>query len=188
MAAADHWDVDRAEGWFDRRAVVAVLVGRCVPLIRSVVSIPAGFRRMPFGIFTLYTLIGSLVWNAVLISIGYVLARQLGGRGARLDWFQYVVLALILAAIAWFIWSRRWSTDARAARPRGRIDPLLLRAERSQSADGCRHLRVLALEVVATAIDEVVGDRSTDRRRPLAPARRVSRTGPGSRGRTGTAP
>ncbi len=107
-------DVDRAEAWFDRRAVVAVLVGRCVPLIRSVVSIPAGFRRMPFGIFTLYTLIGSLVWNAVLISIGYALRDNWEDVEPALDWFQYVVLALILAAIVWFIWRRRFSAQARA--------------------------------------------------------------------------
>ena len=59
-------DVAKAERWFDRRAVVAVLVGRCVPLIRSLVSIPAGFRRMNFGMFTLYTAIGSLIWNTAL--------------------------------------------------------------------------------------------------------------------------
>ena len=62
-----------------------MLVGRCVPLIRSLVSIPAGFRRMPFATFTLYTAIGSLIWNTALIGAGYVAARQLGGRraGAR---------------------------------------------------------------------------------------------------------
>ena len=78
-------DIDKAERWFDRRAVVAVLVGRCIPLIRSLVSIPAGFRRMPFATFTLYTAIGSAIWNTALIGAGYAAARQLGGRraGAR---------------------------------------------------------------------------------------------------------
>ena len=56
-------DIDKAERWFDRRGVVTVLVGRCIPLIRSLVSIPAGFRRMPFATFTLYTAIGSAIWN-----------------------------------------------------------------------------------------------------------------------------
>lgn len=69
-------DLDRAESWFDRRSRVAVLVCRCVPLIRSLISIPAGFRRMPLGAFTLFTLIGSLVWNTVLITAGYLLADQ----------------------------------------------------------------------------------------------------------------
>jgi membrane protein DedA with SNARE-associated domain len=69
-------DLDRAESWFDRRSRSAVLVCRCIPLIRSLISIPAGFRRMPLGAFTLYTLIGSLVWNTVLITAGYLLADQ----------------------------------------------------------------------------------------------------------------
>jgi membrane protein DedA with SNARE-associated domain len=109
-------DVERAERWFDRRAVLAVLVGRCIPLIRSIVSIPAGFRRMPFWIFTVYTLIGSLVWNSTLIVIGYVLRENWDEVEPVLDWFQYVVLAAIVIAIVWFIWKRRWSKSARAAR------------------------------------------------------------------------
>lgn len=57
-------DIVRAEEWFDRRSNVAVLVGRCVPLIRSLVSIPAGFRRMKFVPFITLTAIGSAVWNS----------------------------------------------------------------------------------------------------------------------------
>lgn len=60
-------DLVRAEAWFDRRSFVAVLVGRCVPLIRSIVSIPAGFRRMKLTNFILLTAIGSAVWNIALI-------------------------------------------------------------------------------------------------------------------------
>jgi len=112
-------DIDRAERWFDRRAVVAVLVGRCVPLIRSLVSIPAGFRRMNFGIFTLYTALGSLVWNTALIGAGYALRSQWHDVEPILDIVQYVVVALILAAIAWLLWSRVFSPAARAARAAG---------------------------------------------------------------------
>lgn len=100
-------DIARAESWFDRRAVVAVLVGRCVPLIRSVVSIPAGFRQMPFGLFTLYTVIGSLVWNTALIGAGYLLRDNWEDVEPVLDVVQYVVIALIVAVIVWFIWKRR---------------------------------------------------------------------------------
>jgi membrane protein DedA with SNARE-associated domain len=69
-------DLDRAEEWFDRRSRSAVLLCRCIPLIRSLISIPAGFRRMPIVTFTAFTLIGSLVWNTILIVAGYVLADQ----------------------------------------------------------------------------------------------------------------
>ena len=69
-------DLDRAEAWFDRRSRTAVLVCRCVPLVRSLISVPAGFRRMPLGVCTLYTVAGSLVWNAVIVTTGHLLAGQ----------------------------------------------------------------------------------------------------------------
>ncbi|MGH9272676.1 MAG: DedA family protein [Ilumatobacteraceae bacterium] len=106
-------DVGRAERWFDRREVVALLVGRCVPLVRSLVSIPAGFSETPFWRFTLYTAIGSAIWNAMLISVGYALRDNWEDVEPVFDWFQYVVLALIVAVIAWFIWRRRFSVHAR---------------------------------------------------------------------------
>jgi membrane protein DedA with SNARE-associated domain len=109
-------DVAKAERWFDRRAVVAVLVGRCVPLIRSLVSIPAGFRRMNFGVFTLYTLIGSAIWNTALIGAGYVLRDNWHDVEPILSVVQYVVIALIVAAIGWLLWTRVFSPAAKAAR------------------------------------------------------------------------
>ena len=99
-------DITKAERWFDRRAVVAVLVGRCVPLIRSLVSIPAGFRRMPFGTFTLYTAIGSLIWNSALIGAGYVLRDNWEDVEPVLDVVQWIVIAAIVVAAVWFVWSR----------------------------------------------------------------------------------
>ena len=109
-------DITKAERWFDRRAVVAVLVGRCVPLIRSLVSIPAGFRRMPFGTFTLYTAIGSLIWNTALIGAGYALRDNWDRVEPVLGVVQWIVILAILAAIAWFLWSRVFSPKARAAK------------------------------------------------------------------------
>jgi membrane protein DedA with SNARE-associated domain len=91
----DETDLDRAESWFDRRSRSAVLVCRCVPLIRSLISIPAGFRRMPLGAFTLFTLMGSLVWNTVLVGAGYVLADQWEKVLEFTEPFQTLVAALI---------------------------------------------------------------------------------------------
>lgn len=100
-------DIARAERWFDRRSIVAVLVGRCVPLIRSLVSIPAGFRRMPFVTFTVYTAIGSLIWNSGLIGAGYALRDRWEDVEPVLDVVQYVVIAAIIGVLVWFVWSRR---------------------------------------------------------------------------------
>jgi membrane protein DedA with SNARE-associated domain len=75
--------------------------------VRSLISIPAGLRRMNFGLFTLYTAIGSLVWNAALIYAGYKLRDNWHDVEPVLDVVQYVVIAVIVLAIAWLV-SRRW--------------------------------------------------------------------------------
>ncbi len=115
-------DIERAERWFDRRAVVAVLIGRCVPLIRSLVSIPAGFRRMPLGTFIIYTVVGSLIWNTGLISAGYILGEEDRWKTIEdvMGYAQYVVILGILGAIAWFVWSRFISTEGRRRAHEGR--------------------------------------------------------------------
>lgn len=95
-------DLDRSEAWFDRRSRSAVLVCRCVPLLRSVISVPAGFRRMPFGVFTLFTVIGSLVWNTGLITAGYLLADQWEQVLQFTEPFQTVVVVAIVVTILVF--------------------------------------------------------------------------------------
>ncbi|NCZ89412.1 MAG: DedA family protein [Actinobacteria bacterium] len=95
-------DMVRAEEWFDRRSNAAVLIGRCVPLIRSLVSIPAGFRRMNFARFALLTAIGSAVWNVALIGAGAALGDQWDRVGDYVGIFQWVVIAALVVAVARF--------------------------------------------------------------------------------------
>jgi membrane protein DedA with SNARE-associated domain len=102
----DDKDLDRAEEWFDKRSGTAVLIGRCVPLIRSLVSIPAGFRRMPLAKFSLFTLIGSLVWNSALVGAGYALGDRWEQVGDYVGYLQYVVILVILVALGWFAWNK----------------------------------------------------------------------------------
>ena len=90
-------DLTRAEEWFDRHATSAVLIGRCVPLIRSVVSIPAGFRRMKLIPYIAYTFLGSLVWNILLIGAGALLGDNWERVGSYVGVFQWVVIALVIA-------------------------------------------------------------------------------------------
>ena len=99
-------DMERAEAWFDRRASAAVLLGRCVPLIRSVVSVPAGFRRMPLLRFTLLSALGSLVWNVALVSAGAVLGDRYEEVGGVVSILQTAVIVLIVAGLVWFVWTR----------------------------------------------------------------------------------
>ena len=93
-------DLTRAEEWFDRHAMSAVLVGRCVPLIRSVVSIPAGFRRMKLIPYIAYTFLGSLAWNIALVGAGAVLGENWERVEPVIATFQWIVIVVILAGIA----------------------------------------------------------------------------------------
>jgi membrane protein DedA with SNARE-associated domain len=102
----DEADLDRTEEWFDRRANSAVLICRCIPLMRSLISIPAGFRRMSLVPFTLYTLLGSLVWNVLLVGAGYLLGERWSQVEQPLDLFKNAVLLAIAAAIGWYVWRR----------------------------------------------------------------------------------
>lgn len=110
----DESDLARSEAWFDRYSGRAVLIGRCVPLIRSLVSIPAGYRRMAPLVFTLYTLVGSLMWNIALVGAGGLLGERWESVADPIGIAQWIVVAIILAAIVWFVWrriSRRSPTD-----------------------------------------------------------------------------
>ncbi len=99
-------DLDRAERWFDRWAALGVLVCRCIPLVRSLISVPAGLRRMPVVPFVLLTTVGSLAWNALFVTSGYMLGEQWHRVADAADYAQYVVLAsgagvAVVGAIAW---------------------------------------------------------------------------------------
>ena len=96
-------DVDRAIEWFARHGRTAVLVGRLVPGVRSFVSIPAGIDRMPLPVFAIYTVVGSLVWNAVLIGAGYELGSQwhrVEAHVGSIGTVVWVVLGLAVAVLA----------------------------------------------------------------------------------------
>lgn len=63
-------DLHRATSWFNRKGKITVLFCRCIPVLRSLISIPAGMAKMKIGLFLLYTTIGSLVWNTLLVHLG----------------------------------------------------------------------------------------------------------------------
>ena len=103
----DHDDFDKSEAFFQKWGGVAVLVGRCVPLVRSFISIPAGIERMPFAHFSAYTLLGSGVWNAIWIGAGYLFGPAI--KPALEQWsgmLSNAVLAVIAIAFVWFLVKR----------------------------------------------------------------------------------
>ncbi len=77
-----HWltlspeDVDKAGGWFDRHGKGAVFIGRLVPAVRTLISVPAGIVGMPMTLFLIYSTLGSLIWTALLALAGFLLESQ----------------------------------------------------------------------------------------------------------------
>jgi membrane protein DedA with SNARE-associated domain len=92
-------DVDRAQDWFDRHGRTAVLVGRLVPGVRSLISIPAGVARMPMLPFLGYTTLGSAAYNAVLVLLGQQLGRRWTSVEKYSDPINYAAYALIALGI-----------------------------------------------------------------------------------------
>lgn len=99
-------DIDKADIWFDKYGGIAVMTGRVVPIIRSLISIPAGLRKMPLTKFALYTTAGSLVWNSVLIGAGWILGENWEEVEQYVGYLQYVVIAAVLVIGIWWIWAR----------------------------------------------------------------------------------
>ena len=107
-----HWalltpdDLTRAENWFDRYGPVAVFTGRLLPVVRSLVSIPAGYRRMPLGQFLLLTGGGSALWNGALVGLGWAFGENWHIIEEYVGWLQYVVIAVVALLILRFVWQR----------------------------------------------------------------------------------
>ena len=103
LPLVDSEDIETAEQWFARHGTKAVLFGRLIPLVRSLISIPAGTQRMPVGKFLIYTTIGSGVWNALLILLGYALGSNWEKVGPVLDRFDLVIYIGFAALLIWWV-------------------------------------------------------------------------------------
>lgn len=105
-------DLDKASELFEQRGAKAIFIGRLIPGVTSLISVPAGVYRMPiFGWFMFFTVLDSVVWNAAFIGLGWVLGSQwtVVEQYARL--VQYVVLVALAMGLVWFVW-RRWKAHA----------------------------------------------------------------------------
>lgn len=118
-------DVASAIGWFDRKGQITVLLCRCVPVVRSLISIPAGTAKMSMFRFTLYTFIGSLVWNTMLCTFGFWAGDAWETITAQAEWVSDAVkIAIVLVAIGVIIWWIKFRImPAQAARKRNGSKP-----------------------------------------------------------------
>jgi membrane protein DedA with SNARE-associated domain len=106
-------DMDRADRWFDRRAVPIVLFGRCIPGIRSLVSVPAGLSEMPLARFIAATTAGALLWNSALLGAGALLGSQYDRVEGYVGPVSTAVMVLVVVAvIGGIVWLRRRAAPA----------------------------------------------------------------------------
>lgn len=97
--------VDRSMGWFSRYQSKAVLICRCIPLIRSLISIPAGCNEMDIPLFLLLTAIGSAVWNTILVLIGALLGGAWESALPYVNKYSTVaIVAFCIIAAQYVIW------------------------------------------------------------------------------------
>lgn len=96
-------DIDKADKWFDEKGNISVLLGRCLPIFRTLISIPAGMSEMPLPKFIFYTGVGSLVWNTLLIAIGHHLGNNWQSILSVFDNAQTIMAAIIAVLLVVFL-------------------------------------------------------------------------------------
>jgi len=120
MCLIDAEKVQKAEAYFDRHGAISTFLGRLIPAIRQLISIPAGLSRMNFGTFTLFTTLGAGIWNVVLAALGYWLSQnvleedllvQLEHYNRYLSWAGYALAIFIVVFLAYQALKKRPSSN-----------------------------------------------------------------------------
>ena len=104
---AHHLDI--AEKWFDKYGEVTVFVSRCLPVVRTFISFPAGTAKMNLTKFSIYTLLGCIPWVFALTYLGYVLGENWERIGDFLHYLDYAVAVAFIVGVVYVIW--RWRSS-----------------------------------------------------------------------------
>ena len=113
--------LDRAEAFFRRHGEISTLIGRLVPVVRHLISIPAGLSRMALGRFAAFTAIGAGVWCGILVYIGWLLGshegelREAAVRAYSHQALLYVAPAAVLVVVSYVLWQKRRNGSVRSA-------------------------------------------------------------------------
>jgi membrane protein DedA with SNARE-associated domain/uncharacterized membrane protein YkvA (DUF1232 family) len=151
----DDQDLGKAIRWFERRGRIAVLLGRMVPTVRTLISVPAGMARMPLAPFLVYSSIGSLLWTAALAAAGFLLESNHRLVGDYLDLASRIIIGLIVLAYVYRLLAggrvgtrvRAWAGDLR------RDVHAVYLASRDRRVPW--HAKALALLIAAYAVSPV---------------------------------
>jgi membrane protein DedA with SNARE-associated domain len=98
-----HGKLERAETWFNEHGSVTVFTSRLLPVVRTFISLPAGAAEMPLVSFSIYTIVGSAIWSAMLAIVGYLLGSQWHVIDQIIAPISYVIAAVLVVAAGWWI-------------------------------------------------------------------------------------
>jgi len=94
-----------AEKWFQKYGVLSIFIGRLTPVVSTFISFPAGLAKMKISTFSILTLCGSFLWSSFLVYLGFVFGENWQSLEVYFRRFDYLILAVILAIIIWWVWS-----------------------------------------------------------------------------------
>lgn len=113
-------DVAKADGWFLEKGTKTVFFCRFIPIVRSLISVPAGMSRMPMGMFLAYTTAGTILWNTALVSLGAVLGESWDRIAYLVGEYSHIMLIVIsistISGIIWFYRTRPGDGSRRGRR------------------------------------------------------------------------
>ncbi|WP_279035019.1 DedA family protein [Lactobacillus intestinalis] len=95
-------DVKKSIAWFDKHGVKAIFFGRCIPVVRSLISIPAGIAKVNMRTFLTLTTLGSLIWNSILIFLGSYMGAQWEQIVLIFEEYSLVVITFFIIGIFYF--------------------------------------------------------------------------------------
>ncbi|MDM8004197.1 MAG: DedA family protein [Bacteroidota bacterium] len=93
--------VEKAEAYFVKHGKASTFIGRLVPAVRQLISLPAGLARMKIGHFLLYTFLGATIWNIILAVVGYYAYDKREYIMPYIDWIMYAVGAIFVIWLSW---------------------------------------------------------------------------------------
>jgi membrane protein DedA with SNARE-associated domain len=94
-------EIDRARAVFDRHRAAALFLGRLIPTVRTLISVPAGVNRLPLGVFAFWSFLGTSLWTALLAGAGYLLQSQYERVS---EWLNPVSNAVLAVLVLWYLY------------------------------------------------------------------------------------
>jgi membrane protein DedA with SNARE-associated domain len=99
----DETDLKKTEAWFKKSGEKTIFIGRLIPVVRHLISIPAGIGKMNLKKFSVYTVLGAAIWNTFLAYLGYILGKNWDNVRQFTEPISIVVAAVLVAGIVFFV-------------------------------------------------------------------------------------